>query len=82
MSYIISKICNSKAIVLIIMSFIVLPSLVMIISYHNAKAIALKSMKIVTIHDKDSFQEVKNEIYDIVAPEVAYGKLKLGQLVH
>ena len=52
------------------MSFIVLPSLVMIISYHNAKGIALKSMKIVTIHDKDSFQQVKNEIYDIVAPEV------------
>ena len=70
MSYIISKICNSKAIVFIIMSFIVLPSLVMIISYHNAKDIALKSMKIVTIHDKDSFQQVKNEIYDIVAPEV------------
>lgn len=70
MSVIISKICNSKASVYIIMSFIVLSSLVMIISYQNAKDIALKSLKIVTIHDKDSFQKVKNEIYDIVAPEV------------
>lgn len=73
---------NKKKIAFIIVSSIILFLLISTVSYIHARSIALKSMKIVTIHDKDSFQEVKNEIYDIVAPEVAYGKLKLGQLVH
>ena len=66
----VNSVSNRKANVFIIMIIIVLSALVMIISYQNAKDIALKSLKTVTIHDKNSFQQIKNEIYDIVAPEV------------
>ena len=61
---------NKKKIAFIIVSSVILFLLISTVSYIHARSIALKSMKIVTIHDKDSFQEVKNEIYDIVAPEV------------
>ncbi|MCT4606222.1 MAG: hypothetical protein N4A64_09000 [Marinisporobacter sp.] len=40
------------------------------ISYERAKKSAVKYLQIVTIHDEESFQRVKNEIYDIVSPEV------------
>ena len=61
---------NKKEIAFIIVSSIILFLLIATVSYINARNIALKSLHIVTIHDKDSFQQVKNEIYDIVAPEV------------
>ncbi len=61
---------NNKKKIAFIISSIILFLLISTVSYINARSIALKSLYIVTIHDKDSFQQVKNEIYDIVAPEV------------
>jgi hypothetical protein len=61
---------NKKKIAFIIVTSIILFILIATVPYINARNIALKSLHIVTIHDKDSFQQVKNEIYDIVAPEV------------
>lgn len=61
---------NKKKIAFIIVTSIILFILIATVPYINARNIALKSLHIVTIHDKDSFQQIKNEIYDIVAPEV------------
>lgn len=61
---------NKKKIAFIIVTSIILFILIVTVPYINARNIALKSLHIVSIHDKDSFQQVKNEIYDIVAPEV------------
>ena len=43
---------------------------VIFVPYQNAKNIAVKSLQTVTIHDQESFQRIKDEIYDIVSPEV------------
>ena len=65
---------NVKKIIRIVTLFVFLICMVMGIAlftpYYNAKNIAIKSLQIVTIHDEESFQQVKNEIYDIVTPEV------------
>ena len=61
---------NKKKIVFIVISVAVFSLLMIIGSYVESKNIALKSLQIVTIHDEESFKQVKNEIYNIVSPEV------------
>jgi hypothetical protein len=40
------------------------------ISYERAKGSAVKYLQIVTIHDQESFERVKEELYNIVSSEV------------
>lgn len=60
---------QAKAIAKLMLIAVLIYSLALLVSYERAKAVAIKHLQIINLN-KDTYQEVKEELYDSVTPEV------------